>query len=289
MLAEVEILHPGLFTSVQDNGRYGFMQYGVPVSGAMDSYSSKMANLLLNNSENAAVMEITQMGPKVRFGAATAIAITGAVLSPEVNGKPVENNHVINLKAGDVLQFGRRALGCRAYLAVKGGFQTPEVLKSRSFYEGVTSSYRLEKGTKLPYQALLISEMVNSYATVKEGEHLSAERIEVLPGPEFDKLTSSEVEKLKNSEFSLSKYSDRMGFQLSEVFPNKLEAILTSPVLPGTVQLTPSGKIIVLMRDAQTTGGYPRILQLTERGVNTIAQRIPGEKVGFDIKNEVLS
>ncbi|SDL09100.1 biotin-dependent carboxylase uncharacterized domain-containing protein [Salinimicrobium catena] len=289
MSAEVEVLHPGLFTSIQDGGRYGFMKYGVPVSGAMDSFSSKMANLLLNNPEDASVMEVTQMGPKVRFSAATAIAITGAVLSPEVNGKPVENNHVIDINPGDVLQFGRRILGCRAYLAVRGGFQTPKVLKSRSFYEGITSVYRLVKGMKLPYDAEASGELVNSYAAIKQGEHLSAVKVEVLPGPEFDRLISSEAEKLKNSEFTLSKYSDRMGFQLSEVFPNNLEAILTSPVLPGTVQLTPSGKLIVLMRDGQTTGGYPRILQLTERGINIIAQRIPGEKFQFGIKNEVLS
>ena len=286
MLAEVEVLHPGLFSSIQDKGRFGFMGYGVPVSGPMDSYAAKMANLLLKNPENSAVMEITQMGPKLRFSETAVIAITGANLSPTVNGEAVENNQLIVINAGDVLQFGKRIFGCRTYLAVKGGFQTEEVLKSRSWYQDITSFARLEKGMKLAYPVSAGEGIVEAHATIRSGSYISTSAIEAFSGPEFDRLSASEKERLENFRFSPGNDNDRMGIQLSELFPNKLKAILTAPVLPGTVQLTPSGRIIVLMRDGQTTGGYPRILQLSQKGINTLAQKVPGDSIYFAIKTK---
>src|SRR6056297_2703027 len=128
MAAELEVLQPGLFTSIQDRGRFGFMQYGVPVSGAMDSYAAGLANLLLKNQPDAAVLEITQAGPKLRFSEATAITVTGAELSPVLNGRAVENNHVLQVNAGEILSFGKRKFGARAYLAIQGGIFTEKFL-----------------------------------------------------------------------------------------------------------------------------------------------------------------
>lgn len=286
MLAEVEVLHPGLFSSIQDEGRFGFMKYGVPVSGPMDNYAAKMANLLVKNPENSAVMEITQMGPKLRFSDTGLIAVTGANLSPMINGEAVENNQLIVIQAGDVLQFGKRIFGCRAYLSIKGGFHTEEVLKSRSWYQDITSFARLEKGMKLAYPVSAVDGILETHATVRSGSYISTSALEAFPGPEFDRLSTSEKEKLENFRFSPGNNNDRMGIQLSEPFPNKLKAILTGPVLPGTVQLTPSGKVIVLMKDCQTTGGYPRILQLSQKGLNTLAQKVAGESIYFEIKTK---
>lgn len=289
MTAEVEVLHPGLFSGVQDRGRFGFMAYGVPVSGAMDTYAAQLANLLVKNAADAAVLEITLLGPKLQFSGATAICITGAELSPMINGRVVENNHVLHIDAGDILSFGKRTHGCRAYLAVHGGFLTEEVLNSRSWYEGITSFTKLEKGMKLSYDKSS-GNIQPSHATVKPDDYLSSPNVEAMPGPEFELLSSEDKKRIQKSDFHVGKNNNRMGIQLADPFSNSLQPILTGPVLPGTVQLTPSGTLIILMRDGQTTGGYPRVLQLTERGINTVAQKVMGEKLQFVlIKNEVPS
>ncbi|MFD1096434.1 5-oxoprolinase subunit C family protein [Salegentibacter chungangensis] len=284
IMAEVEVLHPGLFSTIQDSGRTGFREYGVPVSGAMDKYAAKTANLILQNQADAAVLEITQMGPKLKFGAPAKIAISGANLSPEVNGKPVENNEVIKIEAGDILAFGKRELGCRCYLAVKQGFRSPKVLESRSWYEGLTDHYRLEKGMTLSYRETQ-KEKYETHSSLKfSADYLATEEIEVYPGPEFKVLSETQKLVLRESYFSISRNNNRMAIQLQETFANELEPIITGPVLPGTVQLTPGGKLIVLMRDCQTTGGYPRILQLSEYAVNAIAQKIQGDAVKFNME-----
>lgn len=280
MKAEVQVLTPGLFSTLQDLGRKGFMEYGVPVSGAMDSYASGMANLLLQNTPEAALLEITQLGPTLTFLAATQIVVTGAMLSPEINGVPIENSRVYNIQKDEVLSFGKRIKGCRAYLAVKGGFKTESFLNSKSWYPGITPHYRLEKGMKIEYE-ITSDAKENIYAGIKTDNYLTSESVDTFPGPEFDLLSAEEKKTLQNSNFSINKNNNRMGIQLQEELQNSLEPILTGPVLPGTVQLTPGGRLIVLMKDGQTTGGYPRVLQLSEKGMNTIAQKVMGEKIKF--------
>lgn len=278
----MEILRPGLFSTLQDTGRNGFLKFGVPKSGPMDSASAGIANLLLQNSAVAVVMEITQLGPKMAFSGPTEIAISGALLNPEINGTKVENNKVYKIHDGDILSFGKRKMGCRAYLAVKNGFQTEEVLGSRSWYTPITANERLKKGMRLEYKPYE-REKFEMHAAVKSNEEIFSEEIDVFPGPEFELLTSAEKESLQKNNFSAGMDNNRMGIQLQEPLQNSLEPILTGPVLPGTVQLTPSGQLIVLMRDGQTTGGYPRILQLSEKGINSLAQKLPGEQLKFII------
>ena len=283
MKAEIEVLQPGLLSTIQDRGRRGFLQYGVPISGPMDSFSAGMANLLLKNDPDAAVLEITQLGPKLLFSEPTQIVICGASLSPKVDGEPVANNEVIEILSGSVLSFGRRIEGGRTYLGIKNGFQTEVVLNSRSWFQGITEASRLEKGMRLKYN--VFSEgLVEKNASVKEKAEIFSEEIEAFPGPEYDLLSAEEKKELIKRPFSVNKNNNRMGIQLDEELQNNLEPILSSPVIPGTVQLTASGKMIVLMRDAQTTGGYPRILQLSEKGINTLAQKVQGEKIRFQIK-----
>lgn len=282
MMAEMEVLHPGLFCSIQDLGRFGFMEFGVPVGGGMDSGAMKMANLLLKNDENSAVLEITQLGPKLSFSAETQIAFTGALLSPKLNGVAIDNNKLYVIKEGDVLSFGKRKMGCRAYLAIKGGFKTEVVLKSRSWYDGLTSFSKLEKGLKIPYESISV-ESPEYYSGIKIGESVTSYEIEAYLGPEADKLSAEVLKILETREFTIDVNNNRMGIQLVEAVENSLKPILTGPVLPGTVQLTPSGKLIVLMRDGQTTGGYPRVFQLSEKGINTLAQKVMGEKIKFQL------
>jgi antagonist of KipI len=286
MLSQIEVLKPGLFSTIQDMGRHGFLKYGVPRSGVMDSYSAKISNLLLRNSENAAVMEITQIGPELKFNAAAKIVICGAQLSPRIGDESVENNLVHNVNPGEILSFGKPKKGYRAYLAISGGFYTKEIFGSKSWYEGISSHNRLEKDMILHYKLDNV-ELKNINAAIKiNEEHLASSDIEVLPGPEYELLSKTQQTQLLSLEFSIDKNASRMAVQLEQLFTNGLKPIITGPVVPGTVQLTPGGRLIALMRDCQTTGGYPRVLQLTENGINTLAQKIPGEKINFSLRSQ---
>ena len=283
-MAEVEILQPGLFSTIQDRGRFGYREFGVPVSGAMDLQAAGIANLLLRNEPDAAVLEITLQGPKIQFSGPAQIAVSGADLSPELDGTPIDSYRLYKIGTGQVLSFGKRRSGFRAYLAIKGGFQTEVVLGSRSWSPGITKFSRLEKGMKLPFLEAEDSSP-SSFSALKAGSYNTSGVIEAFPGPEFELLKPSEKEALQKWHFSAAKESNRMGIQFQEKLENSLEPIITGPVLPGTVQLTPSGTLIALMRDGQTTGGYPRILQLSEAGINNLAQKLPGEKLQIKLIN----
>lgn len=278
---EIEVLQPGLFSTIQDRGRFGFLKFGVPLSGSMDSYAATMANLFLRNQPDTAVMEITQSGPKLLFHCAAKIVICGGDFSPKINNQDFSNNIPREINPGEILSFGGRRSGCRAYVGIAQGFGTGTVMGSRSWYEGITEHHKLEKGMQLKiHPSGELSGSTNAALKFKSG-YITNSEIPVFPGPEFHYLKEQQKDILFSSQFSVSKNNNRMGIQLEEVLENNLPPILTGPVLPGTVQLTPSGKMIVLMRDCQTTGGYPRILQLKEEGINTLAQKTMGDKVQF--------
>ncbi|HSI69873.1 MAG TPA: biotin-dependent carboxyltransferase family protein [Gillisia sp.] len=286
MKGRIEVLQPGLYSTIQDRGRFGFKKFGVPGSGAMDSYAATIANLLLQNNPDGAVLEITQMGPKLKFSSAVKIVITGANLSPRVNNSEIKNNKIYLMAAGDVLSFGKRELGGRSYLGIAGGFQTEEILKSRSWLKDITQYFRLEKGMKLDYNSV-VQKGVETVSSVKiKSGYLNDNNLEVSTGPEFDQLSETEKENLFNTEFHIGRNNNRMGVQLEEKIENNLKPIITGPVVPGTVQFTPGGRLIILMRDCQTTGGYPRILQLSEFALNVLAQKVEGDTINFMEKRE---
>ena len=281
MQTEIEVLQPGLFSTIQDTGRNGFLKYGVPVSGAMDTYAAKVGNLMLRNPFNAAVLEMTQLGPKLQFSGPAKIVLSGGDLSPQVNGVSVSAYTIQVIETGDVLSFGRRSSGCRAYLAVQHGFMTEEALGSRSWYEGITSFYKLEKGMRLSLNASEDGKIAVNASLKADLNYIDQKEVKAFAGPEFDLLLTGQQDLLQNSIFSVGRNNNRMAIQLTEELKNELAPLLTGPVLPGTVQLTPSGRLIILMRDCQTTGGYPRVLQVSEQGMNVLAQKVMGDKLHF--------
>jgi biotin-dependent carboxylase-like uncharacterized protein len=286
-MGEVKVLQPGLFSSIQDYGRFGNMKFGVPASGVMDRYAARTANLMLRNNANDAVLEITMMGPKLEFTAATKIVISGAYLSPKLNAEEVKNNTILEIAKGDILSFGRRAYGCRAYLAITGGFTTEKVLGSKSWYEGISKYQKLEKDLVISYKEDLAGRIETNAGLKFNEDYLKTSEVEVYEGPEFKFLSETQKEHLRNSTFSIDQNNNRMAIQLQEQLQNDLKPIITGPVVPGTVQLTPSGKLIVLMRDCQTTGGYPRILQLSDKGIRTIAQKLTNENINFSFQKSL--
>jgi len=282
-MGKISILHPGLYSTIQDLGRFNFRKFGVPQSGVMDSYAAKMCNLILGNSEEKSVLEITQLGPKLKFLEATSISICGAHLSPKINNYAVQNNKLLQINKEDVLSFGKRELGCRVYLGIEGGFISEKIMGSFSWYKGITNHETLHKGLTLDYNTSK-KQLFNRNASAKiDSEYLKIKTIEAYKGPEYNLLSSAQQKKISCESFQIDKNNNRMAIQLQELLKNSLKPIITGPVLPGTVQLTPSGKLIVLMRDCQTTGGYPRVLQLSENGIITMAQKVMGDEVLFEL------
>lgn len=277
----IKVLHPGLYSTIQDLGREEYQHLGVPVSGVMDQEASRIANAILGNDEECAVLEIAMLGPKLEFGCQTVISITGADLQPKLNGEEIRSYTSINIKSGDLLSFGRLSNGFRAYIAVSGGFQLNIVLGSRSMYKGITEKFKLEKGDVL--NLIPNNQLSKKYAAIKFKKPQYNENIIVYKGPEFENLNERQINQLFKQEFTISKENNRMAYQLNELIANSLTEIITSLVMPGTIQLTSLGKLIILMRDCQTTGGYPRILQLSEHSINVLAQKKVGDAIKFKL------
>ena len=278
----IKVIDPGFYTSIQDKGRFGFQNYGVPVSGCMDENSAKIANQILRNLTSSALLELTMTGCSLEFKKDTIIAVTGSDMNAKLNGSSIQMYNKIDVKKGDLLSFGRFEYGFRTYIAFQGGIKSEKVMKSRSMYNGITKSFKIQKNDKI----VLNNSINKSRSTNQEKiqKLILSNNIECYKGPEFHKLSKENKENLLKKQFSISNNHNRMGYILNEKIKNNIKPIITSHVMPGTVQLTPGGKIIILMRDCQTTGGYPRILQLTNNAINILSQKMTNSEIKFNIK-----
>jgi biotin-dependent carboxylase-like uncharacterized protein len=302
----VEVLRPGPLSALQDLGRVGHQQLGVIASGAMDEWAHRVANLLAGNLADEATLEITLMGPSLRFHESALIAIAGADLSPRVDGHPVPMATPVLLRAGALLEFGRRVFGCRACLAVHGGFAVAPVMGSRSTYLragfGGLEGRALRKGDLLPLAASASSHgyarLASRLATGEAAfaapapdefvapEHPAARarRLRVVEGQQWMRFTDQARTAFLEADFTLTHQSDRMGCRLAGpalALQAPLEMI-SEAVAFGTVQVPPDGQPIVLMADRQTTGGYPKIAAIASVDLPLLAQKVPGETVSFE-------
>jgi len=277
----IKIIKPGLYSTIQDKGRVVMQSYGIPYSGTMDSFSSDLANKILNNSVNSAVLEITMVGPVLEFVYETVICITGANLSPLLNNKIIKMNNPIFIKSNDILSFGVLKSGLRSYIAVLGGFKSEKVFGSRSMFKNLTRAVKLAKNDVLNFNKDIIFK--SSKINLNKTSNID-NKIVVYKGPEYDTLNSSQKDFISSKKFRISNNYNRMAIQLTDLLSNTLEPIITSMVMPGTVQLTPAGNLIILMKDCQTTGGYPRILQVEEKSINSLAQLKKDSELWFSLK-----
>lgn len=277
----LKVLKSGFYTTLQDEGRFGYRDKGVPVSGVMDVNAVRNANRLLENDNNAAVLEITMTGPTLQFDKETYIVLAGAEMSATLNNAPISNYKIQKVDAGDILSYGRLLKGFRGYLAVKGGFKSTEVLGSQSQYYPITDSGYLKDNAELAYKGF--ASFKPKISELKTASPLDEVVLEVSKGPEYKMLNDEQLESLFFKEFSIAKENNRMGYQFNEKIKGHKKSMLTSATLPGTVQLTPSGKLIVLMKDGQTTGGYPRIVQLNDEAISILAQKKSGDIVSFKL------
>jgi antagonist of KipI len=300
----IRVLTGGLQTTVQDLGRTGHQRQGVPVGGAMDRAALRAANVLVGNDDGAAALEASLIGPALAFDHDTLIALTGADMEGAVDERSVPPWRPVWLRAGATLRFGRPRIGCRAYVAVAGGIQVPCVFGSRSTYlrakfggfqgRALKPGDVLETGPPSTQSCAIAAGLRSSgsspavarwaIGTSVRSRYSDDAIARLIPGAHTNLLTASARDALAGgATFRVSSSSDRMGYRL-EGPPLALRQpveLLSEGVTFGTVQLPPGGAPIVLMADAQTTGGYPRIAEVASVDLPLIAQLKPGDRVRF--------
>jgi biotin-dependent carboxylase-like uncharacterized protein len=282
-----QVLKPGFFTTIQDSGRPSFLRYGVPVSGAMDTFSLAAANLLVGNTANDAGLEITLIGPELQALANTQIAVTGGAISPRMNGQDVAMWQTLNVQEGDMISFGRMERGCRAYLALKGGINVPWILGSRSTY--VRGGFGGIDGRQLRTDDVVegfdtpLLEVSWSIPEEIVPQYTSRLKVHAMLGPQSNMFTKEGIDTFFSSQYKVTLESDRMGYRLEgQIIEHKGKAdIVSDALLPGAVQVPSNGKPIVIMRDAQTTGGYPKIAVVITPDLSMLGQVKPNDMIEF--------
>ena len=255
----IRVLKGGMMTTVQDLGRTGYQSQGFSVAGVMDVRSFKIANLLLDNPENEAVLEMTLIGPTLEFTSATIIAITGGDFQPQVNGEPVPMYTALYMNKGDILKFGSARTGSRGYIAFSSYLDIPVVIKRR-------------------YLPFFLSRKL-------EPENFDQDQAEirVVMGPQEELFSRQGIEIFLSSEYTVTSDFDRMGCRLEGPFiaPKETSDIISDGIAFGSVQVPSHGKPIILLSDRQTTGGYGKIATVASVDIPAVVQRKTDQKLRF--------
>jgi len=285
----LRVIKPGMLTTVQDRGRWGYQSQGVPVAGPMDPFAHRIANVLVGNDEDAATLEITLIGPEVEFESGRPVAVAGASFALSVDGKPVGvDDRPFLVGAGGRLRFGNRTRGARAYLAVHGGIAIPPILGSRSTHVvsamGGVDGRPLRAGDRLPLGSAHVEHTIPR-ATVPVEAAPGLAKVRVLPGPQRDRFSAEALDVLQSAPYVVAPTSDRMGFRLNGPrLTHAGSADIISDATPlGALQVPASGQPILLMADRQTTGGYPKIATVITADLPVAAQVAPGESLQFAV------
>ena len=282
----------GLLTTVQDGGRTGQQRSGLAAGGAMDPAALAAANLLVGNERGAAALEITLLGPRLRFLATARIALCGGDLSARLDGAALPLWKTVTVQAGQRLSFGRRRSGARAYLAAQGGFAVPAVAGSQStFLRGKLGG--MEGRALRPGDILSVCTFSAEVSPVQSGERglrswdipaydLPA-FLRVLPGPHLSCFTEAGYAAFFADTYTLSPQSDRQGYRLSgpAITRRSPGDILSEPMPAGGVQIPPDGSPILLMADRQPTGGYPLLGVVLSADLPRAGQLAPGDGIRF--------
>ena len=300
----IRVIRPGLMTTIQDMGRIGMQQYGVIVSGAMDSLALRLANLIVSNLQSQAAMELTLSGPSLLFEQDALIALCGGNLSPQIGDRTVPMWRPVFVPAGSRLDFGKPVQGCRTYLTVAGGFDVPPVMHSRStdvrarlggfLGRALAADDCLIVGPK-SQEALLQMQRLSRecrdepftapswFAGAGLVEYSDNPTIRVTPGRQFDWFTVESQRDFFTAEFLVTSQSDRMGYRLAGTQLRQVDSreLLSEAVTMGTIQIPGNGQPIILMADRPTTGGYAKIAQVATVDLPVLAQVRPGSRIRF--------
>lgn len=301
----IKVLRPGLMTTVQDLGRTGYQKYGVITSGAMDPLAHRIANLLVGNSGNEAALEITLVGPAIQFEEDTLIAITGADLSPTIDGEQVRAWRPVLVKRGACLDFKYAQKGCRAYLAIAGGIDIPIVMGSQSTYlrakvggykgRALKAGDRLSVGSSSALSKQTLKQLAfqcgnkpfaESRWAASENLYPSLEKrrsVRAMKGLQFHWFQTASQTGFFENPFYVTSESDRMGYRLKGPALQLKQAkdMISEAINIGSIQVPPDGNPIILLADRQSIGGYPKIGQIASIDLPLVAQTKPGEQISF--------
>lgn len=301
----LRIIKPGVLDTVQDMGRYGYQHLGINPGGAMDKLAMQVANSLVGNPLNDAVIEMHFPAAAIFFEKPALIAIAGADFTATVNGEPVPLLHPILLGKFSILQFHRAQRGARTYLAIHGGLKIKPWLNSSSTNlkaeMGGYSGRALQKDDeigfgpcKTDWHPLLGKQefkILPWQADMQWNDEVPANEMQALQGKEWNRLADESKKFLLNESFTITIQSDRMGYRLKgqALQTTNTEEIVSSAVSFGTVQLLPDGQLIVLMADHQTTGGYPRLAHIISACHSPLAQLKPGDEMRIRITDQLTA
>jgi len=296
----IRVIKPGPYTSIQDTGRYGYQRYGVPVSGSMDRYAGAVANILCGNSWDSALLEISFHGTKLFFDQEHVIALTGGgARACTESGEILPVNRSIYIPQFTVIDTCYHPAGSRLYMAVAGGVDLPKLMNSRSTYLPAGIDHQLKDKdifkTLSPSEwALKITESLRckkinaaKWGPADSMIRYECEVVRAMKGPEWSCFNDAAQNSFFKSAFGISRTSNRMAYRLEmngdsvPLSMNEPHEMISTAVAKGTVQVIPEGSPLVLMSDAQTTGGYPRIAQVIAADLPLLAQKKPGDHIQF--------
>ncbi|MGN0343926.1 MAG: biotin-dependent carboxyltransferase family protein [Lachnospiraceae bacterium] len=284
----IRVLKAGMLTTVQDLGRTGYQSQGFSVAGVMDVRSFKIANLLLDNPENEAVLEFTLIGPTLQFTSETIIAITGGDFTPTLNGEPVPMYEAVYVNRGDILKFGSARTGSRGYIAFSSYLDIPVVMGSRC--TNLKSKIGGFKGRKLKDEDYIGFRMKRRYLPYFLSRKLKAddfskesETLRVVLGPQDEMFSKQGIETFLAQEYTVTSDFDRMGCRLEGPFiaAKNTTDMISDGIAYGSVQVPSHGKPIILLSDRQTTGGYPKIATVASVDIPKLVQRKTDHKIRF--------
>jgi antagonist of KipI len=290
----VLIIKPGLLDTIQDGGRYGYQHLGINPCGAMDFVAAAVANMLTGNDKEEAVTELHFPASSFLFEDDCMIALSGADFHATINNRSIPINTAVIVSKGSVLQFTKYKQGARCYLAAHGGWDIDYWLNSYSTnIKAAAGGYNgraLKKNDMLHLKTaqFIFSNIENNFAVLPVNAdtspiYYSSQKIRCVKGNEYDFLSDDAKELFESLTFHITAHSDRMGYSLHG---NKLttlnnKPLISSAVTRGTIQLLPTGELIILMADHQTTGGYPKIAHIISADMPMIAQMPLNEIIQF--------
>ena len=286
----ITVISPGMLTSVQDKGIFGYQWSGICPAGAMDLFSLRVANILVGNELDEAGLEVTILGPSLSFETDEVIAITGANLSPALDGRLIDNNRAIAVKKGQVLSFGARKNGCRAYLAFAGGLDVDPLYGSRSTIlrvgMGGLDGRALRKGDHIGFRKprATLKNMANRVISVPDAP-TDRVKVRVILGPQDYLFKDSGIEAFLGDEgYVVTNKANRQGYRLEgkEVELKKIGSIVSDGIAPGAVQIPPNQQPIILLSERQSTGGYAKIANVITVDLPKIGQCISGTRIFFE-------
>jgi biotin-dependent carboxylase-like uncharacterized protein len=289
-VSDLVVVDPGLLSTVQDLGRWGYQRVGIPPAGPLDRSAFVLANRLVGNADGAAGLELTLRGPRLEVRRDLVVAVTGAEMGMSVNGEAAPPWTAVRVRPGDVVAFRMVTAGCRAYLAVAGGLDTPPVLGSRATYLrgrlGGIEGRALQKGDALPVGIPAVARDRVEGRTVsspRRPAYPGEVECRVILGPQADRFTAEGVAAFLGGPYEVTPHADRMGYRLKGPLIEHARGhdIVSDGIPLGGIQVPGEGQPIVLLVDRQTAGGYTKIATVISVDIGRLGQARPGHRVRF--------